>query len=125
MQRISSRIWDEDWTRCDVTGPVVVLSAVGAPPDAQRIARALVEERLAACVNVVPGVVSVYRWKGAVEQEGELILVIKTMAQQVDALKARLLELHPYELPEVVVIPIGGGHQAYLEWIAQQVRPLL
>jgi len=101
-----------------------VLSAVGAPPDAQRIARALVEERLAACVNVVPGVVSVYRWKGVVEKEDELLLVIKTMAQQVDTLKTRLLELHPYELPEVVVIPIGGGHAPYLEWIADQVRPL-
>ena len=107
-----------------MTGPVVVLSAVGAPPDAQRIARALVEERLAACVNVVPGVVSVYRWKGVVEKEDELLLVIKTMAQQVDTLKTRLLELHPYELPEVVVIPIGGGHAPYLEWIADQVRPL-
>jgi periplasmic divalent cation tolerance protein len=107
-----------------VTGPVVVLSAVGAPPDAQRIARALVEERLAACVNVVPGVVSVYRWKGVVEKEDELLLVIKTIGERVEQLKARLLQLHPYELPEVVVIPIGGGHKAYLEWIADQVRPL-
>jgi periplasmic divalent cation tolerance protein len=107
-----------------VTGPVVVLSALGAPPDAQRIARTLVEERVAACVNIVPGITSIYRWKGAVEQEGEVLLVIKTMAQQVDALKARLLELHPYELPEVVVIPIVGGHGAYLAWIAEQVRPL-
>ena len=107
-----------------MTAPVIVLSAVGAQPDAERIARALVEERLAACVNVVPGVVSVYRWKGVVERENELMLVIKTMAQQVDALKARLLELHPYELPEVVVIPIGGGHGAYLAWLAEQVRPL-
>jgi periplasmic divalent cation tolerance protein len=107
-----------------VTAPVIVLSAVGAPPDAERIARALVEERLAACVNVVPGVVSIYRWKGNVEQEPELMLVIKTMAAQLDALKARLLELHPYELAEVVVIPIVGGHQAYLDWLADQVRPL-
>jgi periplasmic divalent cation tolerance protein len=108
-----------------VTGPVVVLSAVGAPPDAQRIARALVEERLAACVNVVPGVVSVYRWKGVVEKEDELLLVIKTIGERVEQLKARLLQLHPYELPEVVVIPIGGGHAPYLEWIAEQARPLL
>ena len=107
-----------------MTAPVIVLSAVGAPPDAERIARALVEERLAACANVVPGVVSVYRWKGVVERENELLLVIKTLADRVEALKARLLELHPYELPEVVVIPIGGGHKAYLEWIADQVRPL-
>jgi periplasmic divalent cation tolerance protein len=97
---------------------------LGAPREAQQIARTLVDERLAACVNVVPGVVSVYRWKGTVEQEGEVLLVIKTLAERVDALKARLLELHPYELAEVVVIPIVGGHGAYLEWIAQQVRPL-
>jgi periplasmic divalent cation tolerance protein len=107
-----------------VTAPVIVLSAVGAPPDAERIARALVEERLAACANVVPGVVSVYRWKGVVERENELMLVIKTTGERVEHLKARLLELHPYELPEVVVIPIVGGHQAYLDWLAEQVRPL-
>ena len=118
------RTWREDSTRSEVSGPVVVLSALGAPRDAERIARALVEERLAACVNVVPGITSIYRWKGVVEQEPELMLVIKTLEERVDALKARLLELHPYELAEVVVIPIVGGHAAYLEWIAQQVRPL-
>jgi len=107
-----------------VTGPVVVLTAVGAPPDAQKIARALVEERVAACVNIVPGITSIYRWKGAVEQEAELLLVIKTIGEKVEQLKARLLQLHPYELPEVVVIPIVGGHQAYLDWLAEQVRPL-
>jgi periplasmic divalent cation tolerance protein len=100
------------------------MSAVGAQPDAQKIARTLVEERVAACVNIVPGITSIYRWKGTVEQEPELLLVIKTMADRVEAVKARLVELHPYELPEVVVIPIGGGHKAYLEWIADQVRPL-
>ena len=107
-----------------MTGPVVVLSVVAAQPDAERIARALVEERLAACVNVVPGITSIYRWKGTVEQEPELMLVIKTLGEKVEALRARLLELHPYELPEVVVIPIAGGHAPYLAWLAEQVRPL-
>jgi periplasmic divalent cation tolerance protein len=125
MRTTLSRTSSEDWPRCDVMGPVVVLTALGAPPEAQQIARTLVEERLAACVNVVPGVMSVYRWKGNVEQEPELILVIKTLAERVDALKARLLELHPYELPEVVVIPIAGGHAPYLAWLEEQVRPLL
>ena len=104
--------------------PVIVLSAIGAQPEAQQIARTLVDERLAACVNVIPGVMSVYRWKGTVEREPELILMIKTVAERVDALKARLLELHPYELAEVVVIPIRDGHKPYLEWIEEQVRPL-
>ena len=108
-----------------MTGPVVVLSAIGRQPDAQRIAHTLVEERLAACVNVIPGVVSVYRWKGVVEQEPEVLLVIKTTAPQVDALKARLLQLHPYELPEVVVLRIDSGHGPYLAWIEEQVRPSL
>ena len=107
-----------------MTGPVVVLTALGAPRDAERIARALVEERVAACVNIVPGITSIYRWKGNVEQEPEVMLVIKTMAAQLDALKARLLDLHPYELPEIVVISIGDGHTAYLDWLAEQVRPL-
>jgi len=107
-----------------VTAPVVVLSAIGAQSDAERVATSLVEERLAACVNIVPGVVSIYRWKGNVEKEPELLLVIKTVAERVDALKARLVQLHPYELPEVVVIPIGGGHAPYLAWIEEQVRPL-
>ncbi len=107
-----------------MTAPVLVMSAVGAQSDAQKIARTLVEERVAACVNIVPGITSIYRWKGSVEQEPELLLVIKTMADRVEPLKARLLELHPYELPEVVVIPIVAGHQVYLEWIAEQVRPL-
>jgi periplasmic divalent cation tolerance protein len=107
-----------------VIAPVIVLSAVGSQPDAQKIARTLVEERLAACVNVVPGVVSTYRWKGVVETENELMLVIKTLAAQLDALKARLLELHPYELPEIVVISIGDGHKPYLDWLAEQVKPL-
>ena len=108
-----------------MAAPVIVLSAVGAQPDAERIARALVEERRAACVNVVAGVVSVYRWKGVVEKENELMLLIKTVAAQVDALKKRLLELHPYELPEVVVIPIAGGHAPYLAWLEEQVRPVV
>ena len=98
---------------------------MGAPPDAERIARALVEERLAACVNIVPGAVSIYRWKGNVEREPELLLVIKTMEDRVEALKARLVELHPYDLPEVVVLPISSGHQPYLDWLAEQVQPPL
>jgi periplasmic divalent cation tolerance protein len=105
-----------------VTSAVLVLSAVGTREEAERIAQALVDERLAACVNVVPGVVSVYRWKGSVQRDDELLLVIKTQAEAVEALRARLIALHSYELPEVVVLAIAGGHPPYLDWIAEGVR---
>jgi periplasmic divalent cation tolerance protein len=105
-----------------VTGAVLVLSAVGTREEAERIAQALVNERLAACVNVVPGVVSVYRWKGTVHRDDELLLVIKTQAEAVEAVRARLVALHSYELPEVVVLAVAGGHPPYLDWIAEGVR---
>lgn len=103
---------------------LVVLSTVGGAGDADRIARALVERRLAACVNVVPGVVSVYRWKGAVEREAELLLVIKTRAERLDELKEALAELHPYEVPEALALPVEGGLAPYLAWLDDAVgRP--
>jgi periplasmic divalent cation tolerance protein len=104
------------------TGPVLVLSTVGKREDAEKIADALVGERLAACVNVVPGLLSVYRWKGAVEREDEVLLLIKTRAERVEEMGARLRALHPYELPEMIVLPIAGGHGPYLDWIADGVR---
>ena len=104
------------------TGPVLVMSTVGSREDAERIAQALVGERLAACVNVVPGLLSIYRWKGAVERADELLLLIKTRAEMVEDLGARLRALHPYEVPELVVVPIAGGHGAYLDWITDSVR---
>ncbi len=96
---------------------VVALSSVGSAEDADRLARALVERRLAACVNVVPGVVSHYRWKGELCRDEERLLVIKTRAERLPALRAALAELHPYELPELVALEISGGNQAYLEWL--------
>jgi len=105
-----------------VTGPVLVLSTVARREDAERIAGTLVEERLAACVNVVPGVASIYRWKGAVEREDELLLVIKSRAERMEDLAARLRALHPYEVPEMIILPIAGGHPPYLDWLARSVR---
>jgi len=104
-----------------VSERVVALSTVGSAEDAERIARALVERRLAACVNVVPGVVSVYRWKGGVERDEERLLVIKTRAGKLDALREALVELHPYELPELVAMPIQAGHAPYLAWLDESV----
>ncbi|RMD78166.1 MAG: divalent-cation tolerance protein CutA [Gammaproteobacteria bacterium] len=94
-------------------------------PDAEsagRIARALVERRLAACVNVLPGLRSVYRWQGRVEEAAEHLLLIKTREAALAALQRAVVELHPYELPEVVAVPITGGLPAYLAWVREGVR---
>ena len=102
---------------------LVVLSTVGKAEDAERIGRALVERGLAACVNVVPAVTSIYRWKGRVEREEERLLVIKTRADRFDALREALVSLHPYEVPEVLALPVAGGHAPYLEWLDANVAP--
>jgi len=88
---------------------------------AARIADALVDERLAACVSIVPGLQSVYRWQGAIERSDETLLLAKTTQDRIAALSARLSELHPYELPEVVAVEVAGGLSAYLDWVAEQV----
>ena len=95
-------------------------------PDAEtgaRIARALVEERLAACVNLVPGIRSIYRWEGAVEEDAEVLLVVKTRADRAGDLASRVAELHPYDLPELVLLPAVGGSPAYLDWVRAEAAP--
>ncbi len=84
---------------------------------AQRIAEALVNERLAACVNRLPGISSTYRWQDAVTTDSEELLLIKTRAGSFEALRARLLELHPYDVPELIAVPVTHGHDAYLDWV--------
>lgn len=85
------------------------------------LARALVEERLAACVSRVPGLRSTYRWQGKLQEDAEVLLLVKTTAAAVDRLAARVLELHPYEVPELVVLDITGGLPAYLGWLRDSV----
>ena len=99
----------------------LAFSTVGSAEDAERLARALVERRLAACVNVVPGVVSIYRWKGAVEREEEHLLVIKTRTERLPALREALVTLHPYEVPELVALDVADGHPPYLAWLDDSV----
>ena len=91
---------------------------------AERIATALVQERLAACVNIVSGLRSVYRWQDQVEAADEVLLLIKTHADTYPALQARLLALHPYELPELLAVEAAAGLPAYLDWVAENARPL-
>jgi periplasmic divalent cation tolerance protein len=102
--------------------PVTVLVCFCTCPDtttAPAIADVLVGERLAACVNVLPGLRSVYRWQGAIERADEALLLIKTVQAQLPALQARMAALHPYELPELVAVEVAGGLAAYLDWIAE------
>jgi len=101
----------------------IVLTTLGADVDATALARTLVQERLAACVNVLPAMTSVYRWKGSVELEREQQLVIKTAAGRVAALEARLRELHPYEVPEFLVLRVSGGSDDYLRWLGDSCGP--
>jgi periplasmic divalent cation tolerance protein len=99
----------------------IVLTTLSADPDALVLAKTLVDERLAACVNVLPPMSSVYRWKGKVEQEREQQLVVKTRPDRVAALQARIKELHPYELPEFIVLDAGAS-AGYLAWVTDSTR---
>ncbi len=94
----------------------VLLTTLPTPEDARRIARLLVEEKLAACVQILP-IESVYRWEGKVQAEGELLLFIKTRTALFDAAMARVKAEHPYTVPEIVGFPFTAGHQPYLDWI--------
>lgn len=99
--------------------PLLVLTTVGADFDAVPLARSLVEARLAACVNILPGVESIYRWENRVTQDGEKLLVIKTTTERLPELQQALLEQHPYELPEFVVIRLEQVEARYAAWIAE------
>jgi periplasmic divalent cation tolerance protein len=101
---------------------VIVLSTVAADEGAEALARTLVDERLAACVNVHAPMTSIYRWKGEVETAAERQLVIKTTRDRLPALEARLRALHPYDLPEFLVIPADSGSAAYLAWVEQTTK---
>jgi len=100
----------------------IVLTTAGSSEEAGRLGRIFVEERLAACVSVVPGVESIYRWKGEVESATETLMLINTGADQLAALEARLRELHSYETPEFLVLGVESGSQPYLEWLQGSLR---
>jgi periplasmic divalent cation tolerance protein len=98
--------------------PLLILCTCPDQVTAERIAETLVGERLAACVNLVPGLTSVYRWEGRIQRDTELLLLIKTRAAVYPLLEARIRELHPYQTPEIIALPIQTGTAAYLDWIA-------
>jgi periplasmic divalent cation tolerance protein len=103
------------------TDVVIVFTTLGADADATAFAHTLVEERLAACVNILPPMISIYRWKAGIERDREQQLIIKTTSASLGSLEARVRELHAYEVPEFLVIPATGGSDAYLTWVQQSV----
>ena len=105
-----------------MTDKIVVLSTCGTQEEADRLATLLVEKRLAACVNVLPGVQSVYHWRGAVERSQEFLLVIKSSRELFDRLCTALSTGHTYETPEVIALPIVAGAEPYLEWLDRELN---
>jgi periplasmic divalent cation tolerance protein len=105
-----------------VKAAVIVLVTAGSRAEAERLASALVSERLAACVNVLPRVVSIYRWRGAVERASEVLLVIKTRRALVARVDRCVRTLHSYEVPEVLALPVAAGSRRYLAWLMAETR---
>jgi periplasmic divalent cation tolerance protein len=101
---------------------LLILTSLPDSASAQALARQLVERKLAACVNLLPAVQSVYRWQGVVEQASEVTLLIKTVASRYAELEAAVKAAHPYVLPEIIVLPIVAGLPAYLDWIAAETQ---
>jgi periplasmic divalent cation tolerance protein len=104
-----------------MTDVLVVLVTAPSPEVAAELARALVEARLAACGNVVPGLRSIYRWEGKVQDDAEALLVLKTTRDRLEALRDEVLRRHPYQVPEVLALPVEAGSAAYLDWVRGQV----
>ncbi|HTW24204.1 MAG TPA: divalent-cation tolerance protein CutA [Candidatus Baltobacteraceae bacterium] len=107
-----------------MTDKVVVLVTCGSAKEARRIARGVVEEKLAACVNIVDArVQSIYRWKGKVESAKEFLLIVKTSRRRMPLLQKRIEQLHSYDVPEIIALPIAAGSRKYLAWLADSIRP--
>lgn len=96
----------------------VILTTVDSEDQAERMARELVARRQAACVNIVPGVRSIYRWQGQIADDRELLLLVKTTAERVDAVSATIRELHGYDVPEILALDVARGDKAYLDWLS-------
>ena len=105
-----------------MTDALLVFTTLPSAEKAAELGKALVEERLAACANLIPAVRSIYRWQGKLQDENEVLVLLKTRAEHLERLKLRILELHPYEVPEVLAVPVEAGYQPYLEWLAGETK---
>lgn len=103
-----------------MTDATLVLTTLPNPEAAAKLAKSIVEEKLAACANLFPALRSLYRWEGKLQDDNEVLVLFKTHKARYERLKARILELHPYELPEILAVAVEQGHQAYLDWIARE-----
>ena len=99
---------------------MMIYSTIGTVEDAKKIARALVEEQVVACVNIIPKVISIYRWKGTVEEDDEVILIAKTTDNNVELAIHKIQELHPYEVPDIIALPVVNGLKKYLQYIEDE-----
>ena len=106
----------------EMTDKIVVFSTCGDAAEADRLARHLVEERLAACVSILPALHSVYRWKEAIEEATEVLLLIKTSRERFEAVRQEIEKLHSYEVPEIVAVPIVAGSPNYLNWLEREMH---
>ncbi|HWV56795.1 MAG TPA: divalent-cation tolerance protein CutA [Longimicrobiales bacterium] len=103
------------------TGVQIALMTAPDAATAERIVRTLLDERLIACGNILPGVTSLYRWEGAVQRDAEVLVIMKTTEQAAAVLLERAPSLHPYDVPELLLLPVGNGHDAYLDWVFDSV----
>ena len=107
-----------------MSAPHVALSTAPNDKVAREIVRTLVNERVVACGNIVPGIYSIYRWKGEVQEDGEVLIVFKTTEAAWPRLRERLTELHPYENPELLLLPVSDGLYAYTQWLNESTEPV-
>jgi periplasmic divalent cation tolerance protein len=103
-------------------GEIIVLITTGNEDDAERIAKTLVEEQLAACVNIAPSIRSIYRWQGKIQDDSEALMIVKTKQSVFEALVKRVEALHRYEVPEIIAFPIAMGSEKYLKWLNESVQ---
>ncbi|HXV91392.1 MAG TPA: divalent-cation tolerance protein CutA [Gemmatimonadales bacterium] len=103
--------------------PLLVLTTLASLDDARRLVRTLVDERLVACGTVLPGATSIYRWQGGIHDAAEVVVLLKTMSTRWESLRDAVRRHHPYDVPELLALPVSAGLDAYVDWVAEEVAP--